>query len=309
MANKNCQACADLQEYAPEFVLNGVTDNVCASLKNNTGFNPSNNRNDCTDLDDANDCLIGNMEEEVDAYDVCDWKEFMKKFIPNAWTVLKAIICAICGIWTKIKALQDAMTNWQKLIDALNCKINFILGGKSYDFTEDDFEFGEYVSKRSGKDSVEWNLRVRGSTYRIHGSVRIALESGGSTTKWGTIGKATVNGINTDSGNWTVAILKIKKSEYPEISGLYACTGMTTNNGCAMISVVSYNGDAENPDDRKMPDQWGSGTRTVKSGEIWVRIAMTNSVTWGSQSSSQKYWEGTFNATGMANINQSGLKC
>lgn len=298
MANKNCQACDDLREYAPEFVLNGVTDNVCASLKNNTGFNPSNNRNDCTDLDDANDCLIGNMESEVDAYDVCDWKEFMKKFIPNVWTVKKAIICAICGIWTKIKALQDAMTNWQNLLDALECKINYILGGKSYSFTQDDFIFGTGVTPGGGAGSVPWSLNIKGSTYRLHGTVTFDL----SNSHWDSVGKATVGGINTSDGNWVICILKIKKSEYPELDHLYACTGMTTNNACAMIVVNTYD------EGEEYAGQWGaeSPTHTVPAGYKYVRISLTNAVTWGGNTNQVTC---TFNATGMTRTNQSQIKC
>lgn len=105
----NCSSCNDLRENAPEFVLNGVTDTVCTSLKNDTGFNPSNDTTDCDDLNDANDCLIGNMEDEVEAYDVCDWKEFMKRFIPNVYNVIKAMICAICGLWCNFHALVTAL--------------------------------------------------------------------------------------------------------------------------------------------------------------------------------------------------------
>lgn len=105
MSELNCSACSELREHASDFIVNGVTDNVCASLKNNTGFNPSDANDDCEDLDLANDCLIGNMAEEIDAYDVCDWKEYMKKFVPNVWTMFKALICAICGIWENITEL------------------------------------------------------------------------------------------------------------------------------------------------------------------------------------------------------------
>lgn len=101
--SRDCNACEDLRQNSAEFVQNGVTDNVCASLKNNTGFNPSSGHDDCTDLHNANDCLVGNMEDEIEAYDVCDWKEYMKKFVPNVWTTLKAIICSICGLWIKLE--------------------------------------------------------------------------------------------------------------------------------------------------------------------------------------------------------------
>lgn len=105
MANKSCQSCADLQNDAPNLIVNGMTDTECTSLMNDTGLNPSSGNNDCTDLNNMNDCLIGNMVEEIEAYDVCDWKEYTKNFVDNTWTVFKGVICAICGLWTKVKYL------------------------------------------------------------------------------------------------------------------------------------------------------------------------------------------------------------
>ena len=125
MAQRNCSACEELREDASNLVLNGIGDSECASLKNNTGLNPSSGNDDCTDLDNLNDCLIGNMEEEIDAYDVCDWKDYMKLFVGNAWTVFKAIICAICGLWTnmanlwsEINGLKNRITELCNLIKA-----------------------------------------------------------------------------------------------------------------------------------------------------------------------------------------------
>lgn len=107
MSTINCDSCANLRESAPEFVQNGVTDKVAASLKNNTGLNPSLTvlHNDCEDLNDVNDCLIGRMADEVEAYDVCEWKEFMKKHLSNLYETLKAIIAAICGLWVKVESI------------------------------------------------------------------------------------------------------------------------------------------------------------------------------------------------------------
>lgn len=120
MANINCSACEDIREVAPGLVVNGFDDTMCASLKNDTGLSPSSGHNDCTDLNNMNDCLVGNMETEVDAYDVCDWKEFMKKFIGNVWTVLKGIICSICGIWTNVHELQDRQVDLCQLLDQVS---------------------------------------------------------------------------------------------------------------------------------------------------------------------------------------------
>lgn len=123
MANINCEACDELRQEDPSLILNGFSDSECTSLKNDTGLVPSAGHNDCTDLNNMNDCMVGNMATEVSAYDVCDWKPFMQKFIPNLWTVLKAIICAICGIWTNIHNIWDEIARiWTKL----NCVYNGI---------------------------------------------------------------------------------------------------------------------------------------------------------------------------------------
>lgn len=108
-SNVDCSACTDLKNTAPDFVQNGVTKTVCNSLKNDTGLNPrlTTLHDDCEDLDMATDCMIGMMENEVDSYDLCDWKKFMKKFISNLTQILKAIICAICGLWTNVHDLHD----------------------------------------------------------------------------------------------------------------------------------------------------------------------------------------------------------
>lgn len=120
MTDLNCSACEELRQTAPDFVVNGITDDICASLSNGTGLNPSNENDNCTDLSNINDCLIGNMAEEVNAYDVCDWKEFMKNFIPNLWTTLKAIICALCGIWNHVSGVQQQLEDMCALIEATN---------------------------------------------------------------------------------------------------------------------------------------------------------------------------------------------
>ncbi len=133
MATRNCSACSNLQENAPNFVQNGVTDAVCTNLKNNKGFSASSGNKDCGDLNDANDCLIGNLEDEVDAYGVCDWKEFTKDFINNLWTMLRAIICAICGLWTKTEKMEED-------INKHDCEIQYLFQGQTFDIGEETTE-------------------------------------------------------------------------------------------------------------------------------------------------------------------------
>lgn len=107
MSKVNCDSCANLREYAPEFVQNGVTDNVAASLKNNTGLNPTLTvlHRDCQDLNDINDCLIGRAKDELPAYDVCDWKDFEGKLLSNLYESEKAQIASICGLWDRTDRL------------------------------------------------------------------------------------------------------------------------------------------------------------------------------------------------------------
>lgn len=116
MANRNCQSCAELQTDAPGLIVNGMTETECTSLANDTGLNPASGNNDCTDLNNMNDCLIGNMVDEIDAYDVCDWKEYTKNFVDNVWTVFKGVICAICGLWTSIHNLQTEVESIEQEI-------------------------------------------------------------------------------------------------------------------------------------------------------------------------------------------------
>lgn len=103
MAEEYCSPCIKLQEESAEFYENGVTDAVCNSLGDNTGFNPESGNNTCDDLKTANDCLILGNIEELPAYDVCKWKEFMEQFLPNQYNMNEAIICAICGLWNSLQ--------------------------------------------------------------------------------------------------------------------------------------------------------------------------------------------------------------
>ena len=109
MSNYDCTACTKLREDAPDFVANGVTEAVCESLADDTGLDASNGNNDATDLHTANDCLIGRMQDEIDSYDLCDWKEFMKLYIGNHYEMDKAIICALGGVWELLHKLIEAL--------------------------------------------------------------------------------------------------------------------------------------------------------------------------------------------------------
>ncbi len=106
MSKPSCDSCNNLMEMSPQFIQNGVTDNICASLKNNAGFSNSTTRTNCDDLHDANDCLIGKHRQKLKMFDSCEWPEFMEQFIPNLYELEKAIICSDCGQWELLTSLD-----------------------------------------------------------------------------------------------------------------------------------------------------------------------------------------------------------
>ena len=119
MSNVNCNACSDLAEYASSFVVNGVTSTVATSLRNDTGLNPnlSSLHKNCPDLLDVNDCLVGKMAGDVEAYDVCEWKEYMHDLVDNLYETNKAIINSGCGAWSNIHDIEDSIEGLCELID------------------------------------------------------------------------------------------------------------------------------------------------------------------------------------------------
>lgn len=125
MADLNCSACEEIRKTDPNLIVNGFGDDECYSLQNNTGLVTSSGHSNFEDLNNLNDCLVGNMAAEVDSYDVCDWKEFMKNFISNVWTTLKAIICAFSGLWTKVDCVYQGLV-------ALGEGIGQSVGGQSF---------------------------------------------------------------------------------------------------------------------------------------------------------------------------------
>lgn len=305
MAN-NCSACNDLQRNAPEFYTNGVTTNVCTSLKNNTGLNPANGNDNDTDIQDVTACLVGNMESEIKAYDVCDWKEFMKKLIPNLFNTFEVLRCAIGGIWSAITSLRNASSKHE-------CLINALFDGTNYTFTKDQFIEGTGVTMISDSATrSSMTLRVKGNVYRVHGGVNF------DHANWSNLGLTNAGGargkMNPSDGGYRVGILKIKKSDYPEIRTLYATQGQFTNAGIGNVTIYVVDGDATDVEDRYYPAQWGwtdpddhTKDNLVPSGYIYVCILLTGLVTWGFTGNTKP--KVTIDALGMAGLNKAEVKC
>ena len=266
MANHNCQACDDLKSTAPSLIVNGMGDAECASLQNDTGLNPSSGNNDCTDLNNLNDCLVGNMEQEVDAYDVCEWKPFIKRFIPNLWTTLKGIICAICGIWTNIHNLWNTVNGFMDAINRLQCQINYAFRGATFslgesyaDDTKSHIVAGKGVSflnvSTSGTSADISLVYIAGGLATLTGSCKFydsnftdgaacySFDNNGTSPAKSSSrrGNSAWTGTDTKPGNASSELvyeIRIKKSEFPQIAALYNGLALNTGGGGYHANVI-----------------------------------------------------------------------
>lgn len=162
------------------------------------------------------------MEREIEAYDSCDWKEFMHTFILNLWLTLKAMICAICGIWTHIHKHE--------------CELDYLFNGASFSFGEDSTGESKLVAGRG----VDFGIRkasqehtsdvtmtyIAGGTARIYGSLRLFTESykdvKGNTKNGNSVWNFTANDwAGLPSGGELLYELRISEEEYPQIKSIH----------------------------------------------------------------------------------------
>lgn len=261
MATINCEACEELRQNAPGLIVNGFDEDMCTSLMNDTGLAPGDGSDDCEDLNNMNDCLVGNMAREVDAYDVCDWKEFTKNFITNVWTTLKGIICAICGLWKMAKRI-DCIVDYMAHGATFNVKETeqsdsaYIVAGKGVSFyladgttehTSDilfryiaggmatlmgschfymNNNFNEPNSKQCPNfDNDSTSLTNNG--YRVSNSRK-------KNTVWGQTGRPAIGGE-------LVYEIRIKKSQYPQIRQIFQGRGTEANAGGFTVHFQVFN--------------------------------------------------------------------
>ena len=292
MAELNCEACEVIREIDPSFQANGFGDSECTSLMNDTGIATADEHDDFTDLNLLNDCLVGNMGAEIDTYDVCDWKKYMKRFVPNLWTTLKGIICAIGGIWTNIHRL------W--------CMVNYVMTGASFSFGETTTT-GESVlvpgtgvdfSIRSASDQHAGDVSLSyygGALARLTGSLITFIESfhdadgnvkpGNSAWNW------QASGFDIPDGGELLYEVRIKKSEYPMLKAVHTGEAFNTGGGQRFFQcrINSFDGDnvPEGSDARYAYGQHGwcdkdgtpsatgySSGHAVPAGWIYVQMRM-----------------------------------
>lgn len=243
MSEINCTACSDLRETSPEFVVNGTTEDICASLQNDTGLNSSLTvlHDDETDLHTANDCLIGMDISKIESYEVCDWKEFMRNHLKNLYELLKGIICAIGGIW---KFIHKHDCQIQNLYDGINFEIGETTEGDAYVVAGKGVSFAQADGSEPNKSDVSLTYIAGGlvigvgsfvfHTENFTDSVSVGNFDNGSTysrsqnrlgnSVWGTIGKPA-------SGGELICEIRIKNSAFPQIKRLYSGFGMETAGG------------------------------------------------------------------------------
>lgn len=295
-AKKNCSACSELQESSPEFVLNGVTDNVYNALINDDGFNTASDNNDCTDLNYANDCLIGNMEDEVDAYEVCDWKEFMPDFIHNLWTVNKAMIASMCGLW--------------KMANKHECELDYMFQGQKFSIGEDTSGDSyvvagkgvSFLTASTGEvNTTDIHLRyIAGGLMLGGGSVKLYYDDGFyepndikvANYDLGTDGRVTnhryanpvwhTDGVYAVGGELLYEI-RIKKSAYPQIGSIFAGFGVHANVGAFIVNANVFDegkwaygqhGSCKGTDGSPSHSGYDGGHK-VPTGWVYIQIRMS----------------------------------
>lgn len=121
--SNTCTACQNLEDYAFDFVANGLSDDMKSSLRTDNGLLPSTGHDDCKDLNDLNDCLVGGMVDKIPSYDECDIDQALQDVLENLYNVLGAIIANDCGQWDNIHALWDEINKIKARLDAIEKRL------------------------------------------------------------------------------------------------------------------------------------------------------------------------------------------
>lgn len=121
MSDNLCSSCAELKKTAPNFMLNGIGEEECQSLMKNTGLNPNLPvlKDNCEDMHDVVDCLIGQFGDELVAYDLCDLKDYLAKLMANLYNVHKMFVCDSCGLWDAINNVNNQINIQREAIQKI----------------------------------------------------------------------------------------------------------------------------------------------------------------------------------------------
>lgn len=337
MANVDCTSCDELRTLSPAYAQNGVTTAVCNSLKNNTGLNGRST--DCNDLDVVNDCTVGLMDDQLEAYDTCDWKEFMHKYIPNNHAFNKAMVCAMCGVFDKL--------------DWLTCMINFLMNGVSFRIGEETSGDAYAVAGKGISFLVPtggWaqsNLSltyIAGGLVRGTGSYRFYNDSWTepeecmnfdtedanhdatpSTNRIGNSmwGYSDENWATPPAGGELICEFRLKKSAFPQLRALFTGFGQEQGGGdyhvLAMIvgeGTYAYGQHGRCLEDGRPPENTNySYGHLVPAGYIYVQLRMTSCLALGIKAKGSetdpKEYGSQYTPTYFMGIrlNQNGIEC
>lgn len=297
-----CEACTELKENVPDLVVNGWNDDYCTTMQNDEGLGVGNN--DCTDLHNMADCFIGSLADEAEITDECDWREYMaEKFVPNLWTTIKAMICAICGIWTQIWLLWEqvnrlwCITNHQTEGETLVISENdtgesYIVAGKGISFLK--------AGQASASSDVGFEF-IAGGLCLVHGSLQFNssdftdeyecwnYDTDGVDPRYtqARLGNSLLNNTSGTDVNLRGELLyeiRISLSQYPQIDKIFNGFGAPTGAGAYHVNLVAFAGgvyahgqhglcDGETGNPVRSGDSYG---HLVPDGWIYVQARLTS---------------------------------
>lgn len=296
----NCKSCENLRETAPNFVLNGITSIEDANLRMDYGLSKDDKRGDCTDLNDIADCLVNNLSAEIEGYDVCDWKDYTKRLVPNLYQTFKALISSVCGLWCWVHNMNQG---FNKPIEAYEMKPD---GTYDLDKPINGFRKVRGVEVRADDtQSKMLTIRAYGSTARIYGTLRFSgnmpSDYATTTTRWidfnsgktvtNRAGRKSVDG-NTPNGNYLIYEYKIDKCAFG-FDRLLSAHLFSYNSGDMTFKVTAYNGDGTHRDSNGVEqpgevypfdygyDENGGGQVFAESGKLLIQVRLVNCRSWG----------------------------
>lgn len=241
MANREyCESCEKLKKENADFILNGVTEAICASLMSNTGLTKALGHKNCEDLKDIVECLIGQQLDKIEGFDICDWETFTKEFLANLKTTLDALVCSDCGQWLEIEKLWIEIGKIWEEINNIKNQLHSLLSNNYV--IETRYQIIQSTSgmsiniDRKGNFEFNWsdwiNSNFVGSsrygTGKIIGKVDLCMSPSGSEAIY-KIRSITINTISYQKGTATADTAPTITIKTPNSSGTQIYTKQLTS--------------------------------------------------------------------------------
>lgn len=266
MATIDCESCQDFKEYAPEYIQNGLSDAMCTSLQNDTGLKANSGHDDCEDLNTINDCTIGAMDDRIETFEACEWREYMHEFVQNLYNLLKSIICAICGIWTNIHSLWTAINSIDTHEERIDCIIQHLTQDRTMHIPVEYVRFNSEVSNGSSGTSIA----IEANAYLAYYTGQVEV-SQNFVTK---CNNEKVGNGDLPRGGFLLYEYNIPKEEF-NIRKIFPASMQVGNRGDCLLAHVWIYTEGETT----MPD-WGvyssdtTGQHVVPDGIICVQVRL-----------------------------------